>query len=306
MPWGELRDSSGVLGDLSELQRRAEEDGYIFVRGLLDRNTVARAREEILLKYAIVGEIDTSEHPASDGILRSQSYVREINLEALVASLRSGYWYESVVLNQSLLDLYASIFGEPAEPFAYRWPRMMRQGEGCGIHADIPYIGRGTKTVWTSWIPIGDVPLDNGPLIILENSHRNEKLLDYFGRDAAKEKIGWLDRDPAGLQEKIGGRWLSTDFEMGDVLCFSGYIVHGALDNNSSARRCRLSSDTRYQPSSHAKDARWFGDVSNPYGNDYEKGKRVFYPGLVAGDSTNSDLKEEWKPVGQDGKLIMS
>ena len=304
--WGELKDSNEILHDTEKLHRRARTDGYIFVKGLIDRDTIANARQEILMKYAIAGEIDISEHDISAGILRSQSYVKDINLEALVASIRSGFWYESAVLHQNLLNLYYCIFGEPAEPFDYRWPRMMRFGEGCGIHADIPYVGRGTKNVWTTWLPLGDIRLDNGPLIILEGSHCNDKLQEYFEKDAAKERIGWLERDPVKLQRNIGGRWLSTNFEMGDVLCFSGFIVHGALDNNNRQGKCRLSSDTRYQPRSHTKDSRWFGEVSNPYGEDYEKCKRVFYPGLVTGDGMNSDLKEEWKPVGPDGKLVMS
>ena len=304
--WGDLRVSNDAMDDPDKIRERAKKDGYIFVKGLIDRETVIRAREEILLKYAIAGEIDTSGKDVMDGVLRSESYVKEVNLEALVSSLRSGYRYESVINNDRLLDLYCDIFNEPAVSFDYRWPRMMRVGEGCGIHADIPYVGRGSKDVWTSWLPLGDIPLNNGPLIILEGSHRNPSLSDYFEKDAAKERLGWLERNPVELQRKIGGRWLSTNFEMGDALCFCGYLVHGALDNNSSEGKCRLSSDTRYQPKSHAKDSRWFGEVSNPYGGDYEQNKRVFYPGLVKGDGTNSDLKEEWKSIGPDGKLIVS
>ena len=55
-------------------------------------------------------------------------------------------------------------------------------------------------------------------------------------------------------------------------------MVHGALDNNHPGGRCRLSSDTRYQLRDDQRDERWFGSVANPYGGDYERGKRVFYP----------------------------
>lgn len=301
---GELRASNDILTDQEALQARAERDGYIFIRGLIDRSLVMKAREEILYKYAIVGEIDCINHDVMDGVLRDESYIFDINLEALVASLRSGKCYEEVVLNDNLIRLYEKVLGGAVKPFDYRWPRMMRVGEGCGIHADIPYINRGTKNIWTSWIPLGDVPLINGPLMILQNSHQNEKLDSYFNQDAANNRIGWLESDPNKLREKIGGQWLSTNFAAGDVLCFSGYMVHGALDNNSPDRKCRLSSDTRYQLGSDMRDSRWFGDVSNPYGGDYEKGKRVFYPGLLSSSDLNSDLKEEWKPVDGDGRLL--
>lgn len=304
--FGELKASNDILDDVKALQQRAEDDGYIFVRGLIDPNTVLQARREILLKYATVGEIDNIHNDAMDGVLRDSSYITQINLDAFVTSLRTGAHYESVVLHPELLGLFKRILGGAVQPFDFRWPRMMRVGEGCGIHADIPYIGRGTRKVWTSWIPLGDIPHHNGPLIILEGSHKNPLLDGYFSKDAAKEKLGWLERDPVALQKKLGGRWLSTHFLPGDVLCFSGHVVHGALDNNSPQKRCRLSSDTRYQLKDDIKDSRWFGNVANPYGGDYENGRRVFYPGLIASPNGNADLKEEWKPVDEDGRLVLN
>ena len=144
------------------------------------------------------------------------------------------------------------------------------------------------------------------PLIILENSHRHAALDGYFATDAAKQRLGWLERDPVALQARLGGRWLSTHFEPGDVLCFSGHMVHGALDNNHPGGRCRLSSDTRYQLRDDQRDERWFGSVANPYGGDYERGKRVFYPGLISCADGNTELKEEWKPVDEDGRLLLN
>lgn len=304
--FGELQASNDLLRDPIALKRRAEENGYLFIRRLIPPSTVLEARREILLKYATVGEIDNTRHDVMDGVLRGSSYITQINLDAFVTSLRTGACYERVVLHPNLLALYADLMGGPVVPFDFRWPRMMRTGEGCGIHADIPYIGRGTRHVWTSWIPLGDVPLENGPLIILENSHRHAALDGYFATDAAKQRLGWLERDPVALQARLGGRWLSTHFEPGDVLCFSGHMVHGALDNNHPGGRCRLSSDTRYQLRDDQRDERWFGSVANPYGGDYERGKRVFYPGLISCADGNTELKEEWKPVDEDGRLLLN
>ena len=159
--FGELQASNDLLRDPIALKRRAEENGYLFIRRLIPPSTVLEARREILLKYATVGEIDNTRHDVMDGVLRGSSYITQINLDAFVTSLRTGACYERVVLHPNLLALYADLMGGPVVPFDFRWPRMMRTGEGCGIHADIPYIGRGR--VWTSWIPLGDVPLENGP-----------------------------------------------------------------------------------------------------------------------------------------------
>lgn len=41
-------------------------------------------------------------------------------------------------------------------------------------------MGRGTYNLYTTWIPIGDVPEIEGALLILENSHRLEELKNTF------------------------------------------------------------------------------------------------------------------------------
>ena len=62
-------------------------DGYLFVRGLIDRETVLEARREILLKYAIVGEIDGIHHDLMDAIQSSHSFIDTVNLRAFTESV---------------------------------------------------------------------------------------------------------------------------------------------------------------------------------------------------------------------------
>jgi hypothetical protein len=71
---------------------------------------------------------------------------------------------------------------------------------------------------------------------------------------------GRLSSDPVSLRAKLGGRWLSTNFQAGDVLTFGMGTVHASLDNRSN--RFRLSSDSRYQLASEPADERWIG--ANP------------------------------------------
>lgn len=163
-----------------------------------------------------------------------------------------------------------------------------------------PYITRGTRNVWSAWIPLGDVPQSNGPIMVLERSHLHEQLRNTYGkRDADREKMGWLSDDPVGLRERLGGRWLSTDFEAGDVLLFGPDLEHASLDNNSPDGRCQLSSDTRYQLASDPLDERYNGeDTSNPHGG----APRVILPGKAPGN--NEDFQDEWKPVDERGRLL--
>ena len=296
--FGELRNSTDIVDDASALRARMREDGYLFFRGLLDRELVLKARREILLKYAIIGEIDP-EKPLMDAVAASDTAIDRVNLRAFSESVRSGIEYERVVLHPRLLGIHRRLLGGEVHAFDFRWPRFVRPGEACGFHYDGPYMMRGTDRIFSSWIPLGDVSRSEGALILLEGSHRQQALLkNYARKDADRDRIPWLGTDPIKLQARYGGRWLSTDFAAGDVLCFTMHTLHGALDNNSPEGRCRLSSDTRYQCADEPQDERWNGVNPIAHGRD-----KVFCPGM--GNWNNRDFQDEWKRVDVRGRLVM-
>ena len=293
--FGELHDSSDLLGDTSALRQRMDEQGYLFLRTFIDPETVLNARREILQKYAILGEVD-DRYPVEDAIAGDGDAVLSVNLRAFSQSVRDGYWYRQVTDNERLLGLHEDLFGEPVHVYDMRWPRFVRPDEGCGFHCDGPYMNRGTDRIHSSWIPLGRIQRHEGALILLENSHRNEALRSgYLQGDADLDSFEWLDDDPSVVQSKYGDRWLTTDFEAGDVLCFSVNTLHGALDNHSDVGRCRLSSDSRYQPAAEPRDERWNGLPILGHG-----GSRVFYPGL--GRWNNADFQDEWKDIDERGR----
>jgi hypothetical protein len=87
----------------------------------------------------------------------------------------------------------------------------------------------------------------------------------------AWEWDGSLSKDPASLRRKLGGRWLTTDYEAGDLLTFTMYTVHAGLDNQTN--RIRLSSDSRYQPASRPADERWVGEKPIAHGQAGKRGR---------------------------------
>jgi ectoine hydroxylase-related dioxygenase (phytanoyl-CoA dioxygenase family) len=296
---GELRDASSLLGDPEALRQRMADDGYLLLRGLIDRGTVLEARRELLLKYATVGEIDSINRPLMDGIQSEQTFVHSVNLIAFTESLRTGIAYRSVVEAPELISFFEDFLGGPARSWDFCWVRLMRPGEATGMHCDSPYATRGTKNVWSAWIPLGDLRREEGALMILEGSHKNEELRESYGNlDADRDKLGWLSTDPPALRRSLGGRWLTTDFRAGDVMVFSMYLVHGSLDNNSPEGRCRLTSDVRYQLLGDPLDERWNGDIANPHGGS----QKVFLPGRPRGND-NKEFGDEWKEVDELGRL---
>jgi len=301
MCFGELLDSNDIYGDPKALQARMDRDGYLLFRGLIDSEKVLQARKEILLKYAIIGEIDGINHDVMDSILQKNSFIGNVNLIAFTESIRQGLAYQNLTEDQRIMSVYESLLGGPVQTFDFKWPRFVRPGEGTGIHSDNIYVTGGTKNVWTTWIPIGDVAIEEGPIVLLEKSHKSSKLEKYWGKDADKDQVGWLSENPLSVQSTIGGRWMTSNFKAGDILCFDVRLIHASLDNRSPISRCRLTSDTRYQLKSDALDERWHGGNSNPHGGQ----AKVFLPGMSR-TVGNRKFEEEWKPVDEFGRLNTS
>jgi ectoine hydroxylase-related dioxygenase (phytanoyl-CoA dioxygenase family) len=293
---GELEPANDLLGEPAALREAMAERGYLLFRELLDPEVVLAARREVLLKYAILGEID-DRFPLDDAVAGDSEGVRSANVRAFSESVRSGAHYLAVTDAPEVVAVHEALLGGPVKSFDMRWPRFVRPGEGCGFHCDGPYMNRGTSRIFSSWIPLGDVVRTDGALMLLENSHRSEELhAGYLQSDADRDGLTWLDDDPSAVLGKYGTRWLTTDFRAGDVLCFGMHTLHGAIDNASTTGRCRLSSDSRYQRIDEPADARWNGKQFEGHG-----GSRVFYPGL--GSWNNDDFQDEWKHVDERGRI---
>lgn len=279
---GLLRDSSGAAGDVEELRRRFADDGYLYMRGYLDRDAVLAARASLTDRLAAAGVLDPA-HPAIDGIcVPGSGYVFKPEItdgnEEVQRLLYSG----------RLTDFYERFYGEPIRHYDFTWLRAIGPGKGTNPHCDLPYMGRGTHKHMTCWMPYGDISFTLGGLMVLEGSHKRMDLLENYvyrdvdtfcenkPADAANAKAGkWtfsgtLSHNPPMVRNKFGGRWLTTEFQAGDFLTFGMFLVHASLDNRSE-NRLRISSDSRYQRGSEPIDERWVG--VNPPGHTHA-GKR--------------------------------
>ena len=71
---------------------------------------------------------------------------------------------------------------------------------------------------------------------------------------------GWLTKDLPSLAERLDTRWLMADYEAGDMMVHSAYMIHAATQNDTLDGRMRLSTDIRYQLVTDAIDQRWGRD----------------------------------------------
>lgn len=264
---GEFRDSHHLLGDSEGLQARLTEDGYLFVRGALDRRTVMDARSEVFGRLAEVGEVH---EPAADGVATGTSRRADLvdDLGAFWKSVCEGPCLRKVTHAGPMIALMENLLGGPVRPFDFLWLRAMPPGRASAFHYDHVYMNRGTDRLYTVWTPLGPAPVEDGPILVMEGSHRWDDVIAQFrGFDVEKDtsRPGHVTMTPVTYARERGCRLLTADFEPGDLLVMSMFLLHGSLDNRSPVGRIRLSCDTRYQPASDPADPRWVGE--NPIGH---------------------------------------
>lgn len=274
--FGILKSSANLLDQPKALSKRLEEDGYLYFPKFWERDDVAKAREAIieqmLAQKIVLPEAIQGEQLIADEI--STNFIPEIAMSTPEVS--------RVVFGERMMQFWEKLFEEPALHFDFIWQRAMGHKAYSNPHCDIVYMGRGTRKLYTAWTPYGDTGFDVGGVMLLEGSHKQrDRISAYLERDvdtycenrpAAKaiesgeqvwEWNGVLSKDPVSLREKFGGRWLSAEFKMGDVVIFGMEMIHASLQNQTN--QIRLSSDTRYQRSSQPADHRWMGE--NPVGH---------------------------------------
>lgn len=273
---GVLRDSSDAADDVEELRRRMADDGYLYMKGYLNPDKVLAARKSLTDRLTEAGVIDTR-YPTMDGCcLPGSGYVFKPELT------NNNKEVQELLYSGDIPNFYRGYFGEEISHYDFTWLRAIGPGKGTNPHCDLPYMGRGTHSHLTCWMPYGEISYELGGLVVLEGSHKRLDLLksyvyrdvDGFCENKPKEAetakagkwsfTGTLSHNPPVVRNKFGGRWLTTEFTPGDFVTFGMFLVHASLDNRTE-NRLRISSDSRYQRASEPRDERWIG--INPPGH---------------------------------------
>lgn len=283
--FGTLRDSTDIAHDFPALRQRMEQDGYLFIPGYLDREEVRAARLECATRLADAGLL----HPDCEVEEAVAAPTTDIQFHPRLAVDNAPL--KHLLYSGAMMEFYAGFFGEAVRHFDFTWLRAISRGHGTMPHLDSVYMNRGTLRLYTAWTPLGDIPLEQGGLCILENGHTHEQLNKGYGRKDVDKFCenrvgpgytgmggggnirhgGWLTKDPVKLRRNLGGRWLTCpEYRMGDLLTFTIFTIHASLDNHTD--RIRLSSDSRYQRASEPADERWIGENPIAHGPEAKRG----------------------------------
>eukprot|EP00913_Durusdinium_trenchii_P013372 g12553.t1 len=263
---GPLRDSTGIVDQGDALRSRLADDGYLFLRGVVDSPIIAAAREEVFNRLAEVGEIAP---PAREGIFTGNSRRREQapDLGAFWQSVNEGPALRRATHGEQIAELMRTIFGEPARAHDFMFLRPGPVGRSTHLHYDLPFFARGSSRIVTVWLALGAIPIEEGPLMVLEGSNRFADLIEpirAIDYDSAMSPQVQMTNDTVAFVRERNTRLLTADFTPGDLVVFDMLTMHGTLDNHSSEGRVRLSCDVRWQPDADPIDPRYTGP--NPTG----------------------------------------
>ena len=244
---------------LNVLRERMRMDGYLWLRELLPRETVLSARR-VILEHMAARKLLTPGTPVTEGVMPPDG--RGLHMPG-IGGLAHHPATLAVFEHPDLFRFFETWFGEPALSFHYKWLRAVGNERYTGAHMDYVYMGRGSRRLHTVWIPLGDIPVEQGTLAVCAGSQRLDsyaRIRATYGRmDVDRDGVeGWFSKDPLELSARHGGRWRSTDFRAGDAVIFGMHLMHASTTNLT--RRFRLSCDVRFQPVSDPVDQRWVRD----------------------------------------------
>ncbi|KAF2016401.1 hypothetical protein BU24DRAFT_391696 [Aaosphaeria arxii CBS 175.79] len=296
---GGLKESTADM-PVEELRRRYNEDGYIFLKGLLPREDVLKAREEYFKMLEPSGVLkpgtapvqgvfdetkDKADYPgigagAADnngkpGAATAEKFV-DLALEAHYA-----HWYKETFCKHPVLkETIARISGWGDSTLGVRRSLLRNNTPGnkaIGVHYDQIFLRHGEPTSFTAWVPMGDISLTGGGLIYLENGHtlgreveaeftrkaKESGLSDEQTKNAFNQNMlstGLLADGPKEYSDAFQRRWLVTAYEAGDVVLHTPYTIHASTMNFDHDNIIRVGTDLRFVDSSKPWDKRWDKD----------------------------------------------
>ncbi len=256
-----LHDSSADRNNSVALQSQLENQGYVLLRGVVARETIQAARHEVFSQLESVGEIRS---PAVDGLATGYSRRQQMHpdLRSFWRNVSNGRALRAATHGTDIMSCMSHFFASPL-PHDYLFLRPGRVGLSTRLHYDLPFFARGSNRILTVWMALGDIPISEGTLMVIEGSHRFHDLIEPMRQidyDSPRSSPIQIMENSIEFVRGRQSRFLTSDFGAGDVIIFGMTTLHGTCDNHSPLGRVRLSCDLRWQPSRDPIDARYQGE----------------------------------------------
>jgi ectoine hydroxylase-related dioxygenase (phytanoyl-CoA dioxygenase family) len=267
---GALTSSPATLS-IQTVRQLLQSQGYVWFKGFFERAEILAFRRRFFDAFTQTGLV-RSGSDSQEGLFSGYDDTR-LTQKFLMEFVRTAA-YEAFCLHPKLWQFYDTFFDCPSYLHKRKIVRFMPPGNTSTTpaHYDLVYLRGGTDKVVSSWIPLGDTPIEMGGLVYLEGSDALGRKMEadfaaQNGNLSPAERIsaynknmtegGWVGRDLGAMAERFDARWLIADYEAGDMVIHSPYMIHAATNNVDEMGRIRLSTDIRYQSIREEIDVRW-------------------------------------------------
>ena len=258
---GELKDTNLINTTDEKLRQSLNDNGYLFLRNVIEKNDITKARNDIFEKLKNVDEL---EDPFTEGIWSGRSKRDELhkNRGVFWENVSNTKSLRKITNGNNLKSVFSRIFGISSIGFDFIFLRAASRGKFTHMHCDAGFFTRKTQKILTCWLVFTDITIDKGPLFIIEGSHKFSDIKTKykgFDVDIHKHMKATIDTNPITFAQERNTKILTTQFNPGDVLIFGMYTVHGTFENYANDKKIRLTCDIRFQPNNELKDPRYFG-----------------------------------------------
>ncbi|KAK8151793.1 phytanoyl-CoA hydroxylase [Phyllosticta citrichinensis] len=273
---------------VEELRKRYQEDGYIFMKGLIPRKDVLKARESYFKGLApsgvlkpgtkpVEGIFDDTKDPlnypgigagAASSNGRPGGESAEVFVDLALKQHTEPWYCEEFAKHPALYDFISKLTGWGNDTLSLK-RRLLRNNtpgnKAIGVHYDQIFLRYGEPTSVTSWVPMGDVSVKGGHNVgqRIENEFTEKAKANGLTEEEAKYAFnrnmmstGFLAQSPAGFGREHGARWLLTDYEAGDAVLHQPHSIHASTINHDSQNKIRVGTDLRFVNSARPYD-RW-------------------------------------------------
>jgi Phytanoyl-CoA dioxygenase (PhyH) len=227
-PCREFEICNPILDDHDELERFYDRSGYLFFRGVLNAQSVAHARDEMLAiaadHFGLVERGDIEAHWTGKPL---EGWSEDLPVFAGIS--------RRLIEHPDNLAIMEKILGEPACIVPNVQYRLYPPGGPVTVIHQDGFYSPGIKDFKPVWVPLVPCPREVGGLMVAVGQHKR----GYFHNLAKPTPFpiprGVIDEDS----------WATIDYEPGDVLIVHPSSPHGGTPNTSD--RLRVSFDTRVQ-----------------------------------------------------------
>lgn len=178
---------------IDEIRRRYAEDGYVFLKGLIPREDVLKARENYFTHVESTGVLapgsqavegkfnahkDKANYPGigsgwdkNDGGDCYEASVAQKFVD-LAVQAHGEPWYVDFCRHPALKSFIAAMTGWGEKTMGVKRTLLRNNTPGnkaIGVHYDQIFLRYGEDNSVTAWVPVGNVNVNGGGLIYLEN-----------------------------------------------------------------------------------------------------------------------------------------